>query len=126
MGIVAFCLSIGRSIAFKIPLYLCVIVNVSQSGLIREGVNMDISKVKEHMPVYVEGPGGLQGASDIHIGNIDSIEGNKYLKLSKLSSPDGEHHWFPMEWVRAVDERAVYLNKTIDEAMEELLDKQPS
>jgi hypothetical protein len=87
---------------------------------------MDISRLKEHLPVYAEGPGGLEGASDTHIGNIDSVEGDKYIKLTKNQSPDGQHHWFPISWVRAVDERAVYLNKTINEVMEQLLNEQPA
>ncbi|MBW4560895.1 MAG: DUF2171 domain-containing protein [Mojavia pulchra JT2-VF2] len=87
---------------------------------------MDVSQIKEHMPVYAEGPGGLEGASDTHIGNIDSVEEGKYLKLTKNNAPDGQHHWFPIDWVRAVDERAVYLNKTIDEVKAEVLNEQPS
>ncbi|MGF1963883.1 MAG: DUF2171 domain-containing protein [Aulosira sp. DedVER01a] len=78
------------------------------------------------MPVYAEGPGGLAGASDTHIGNIDSVEGGNYIKLTKNNAPDGKHHWFPINWVRAVDERAVYLNKTVDEAMAQLLNEQPA
>ena len=86
---------------------------------------MDISKIQEHMPVYAEGSGGLAGASDVHIGNIDSVDKGKYLKLTKHSAPDGQHHWCPIDWVRAVDERAVYLNKTVDEVMAQLLSEQP-
>ncbi|BDI16070.1 hypothetical protein ANSO36C_18720 [Nostoc cf. commune SO-36] len=87
---------------------------------------MDVSQIKEHLPVYAEGPGGLSGASDTHIGNIDSVEEGKYIKLTKNNAPDGQHHWFPIEWVRAVDERAVYLKKTVNEVIEELLSEQPS
>lgn len=87
---------------------------------------MELSKIKEHLAVYAEGRGGLEGASDIHIGNVDKIEGDRYIKLTKQDSPDGEHHWLPLEWVRAVDERAVYLNKTIDEVMDELSDEAPT
>lgn len=87
---------------------------------------MDISQIKENLPVYAEGPGGLEGASDTHIGNIDAIEGNKYVKLAKYNAADGQHHWFPIDWVRAVDERAVYLNKTIDEVQQQLLTQQPT
>ncbi|BAY32646.1 hypothetical protein NIES2107_45360 [Nostoc carneum NIES-2107] len=72
---------------------------------------MDVSQLQEHLPVYAEGIGGLAGASDTHIGNIDSVEGNKYVKLTKNNAPDGQHHWFPIDWVRAIDERAVYLKK---------------
>ncbi len=87
---------------------------------------MDVSNIKEHMPVYADGPGGLAGASEEHIGNVDKVEGGKYIKLTKHSAADGEHHWLPLEWIRAVDERAVYLKKTVDEAMAELMEQQPS
>lgn len=84
---------------------------------------MDVSNIKEHMPVYADGPGGLSGASEEHIGTVDKVEGGKYIKLTKQSAPDGQHHWLPLEWIRAVDERAVYLNKTVDEVMAELMDQ---
>ncbi len=38
---------------------------------------MDVSQIKEHLSVYPERPGGLSGASDTHIGNMDSVEGGK-------------------------------------------------
>ena len=85
---------------------------------------MDISQIKEHLPVYAEGPGGLSGASDVHIGNVDKVENDKYIKLTKLNSADGKHHWFPVQWIRAVDERAVYLSKTVNEVEKELMDEQ--
>ena len=87
---------------------------------------MDISNIKEHLPVYAEGPGGLEGASDTLIGIVDKVEGGKYIKLTKQNSPDREHHWLPVDWVRAVDERAVFLNKTVDEAAAQWLDQEPS
>ncbi|MCC5664060.1 DUF2171 domain-containing protein [Nostoc sp. CHAB 5784] len=87
---------------------------------------MNVSQIKEHLPVYAEGPGGLSGASDTHIANIDSVEGGKYIKLTKNNAPDGQHHWFPIDWVRAVDERAVYLKKTVDEVIKELLNEEPA
>lgn len=85
---------------------------------------MDISQIKEHLPVYAEGPGGLSGASDVHIGNVDKVENDQYIKLTKFNSADGEHHWFPVQWIRAVDERAIYLSKTVNEVEEELMDEQ--
>ena len=87
---------------------------------------MDISKIKEHSPVYAEGPGGLQGASDVLVGIVDKVEDSSYIKLTKQNSPDGQHHWFPADWIRAVDEQAVFLNKTVDKVMEGLLDREPT
>ena len=87
---------------------------------------MDISQIKEHMPVYADGPGGLEGASEELIGTVDKVEGGKYVKLTKHSAADEQHHWFPLEWIRAVDQRAVYLKKTVDEVKAEIINQQPA
>lgn len=87
---------------------------------------MDISKIRPDLAVYAEGPGGLEGASDVHIGTVDRVEGGKYIKLKKLESPDGQHHWFPISWVRAVDESAVFLNKHVDQALAEMMNEAPA
>lgn len=85
---------------------------------------MNISDIQEHMPVYVDGPGGLAGASEMHIGNIDAVEGGKYLKLTLHDVPE-KSYWCGVDLVRAVDERAVYLNTTINDVMSELSQQQP-
>lgn len=87
---------------------------------------MDLEEIREHKPIYAEASGGLGGASDVHIGNVDKLEGGKYIKITKHSAADGQHHWFPIDWVRAVDERAIYLNKTVDEISEQLINEQPT
>ena len=87
---------------------------------------MDISKIKENLAVYAEGRGGLDGASDVHIGNVDGLEGNQYVKFTKHDAPQSEPSWFPVSWIRAVDESAVFLNKNIDEVASELMDQSPS
>lgn len=53
---------------------------------------MDISQIKEHMPVYADGPGSLSGASEELIGTVDKVEGGKYVKLTKHSAADEQHH----------------------------------
>lgn len=87
---------------------------------------MNASQIKEHSAVYAEGPGGLEGSSDVYIGTVDKVEGSKYIKLTKQNSPDGQHHWFPIEWIRAVDEQAVFLNKTAEAALSEMMNEQPT
>lgn len=87
---------------------------------------MDISKIKENLAVYAEGRGGLDGASDVHIGNVDGLEGNQYVKFTKHGVPQSEPSWFPVSWIRAVDESAVFLNKNIDEVTAELMDQSPN
>jgi hypothetical protein len=81
---------------------------------------MDLEEIREHKPIYA-----LRGASDVHIGSVDKVEG-EYIKITKHSAADGQHHWFPISWIRAVDERAIYLSKTVDEVSEQLLNQQPA
>lgn len=79
---------------------------------------MDISKIKEHLTVHAKGESNIIGAS---IGTVEHMDGEKYIKLTKSDSPDGLAHWIPINWVEYVDDRAVYLNKTHNEIMTELM-----
>lgn len=87
---------------------------------------MNLSKIKEHHSVFADGRGGLEGASEVHIGNVDRVEGGKYIKLTKINSPDRQHHWFPIDWIRDVNDAAVFLNKTVDEVTEGLMNEAPA
>ncbi|HEU4742642.1 MAG TPA: DUF2171 domain-containing protein [Meiothermus sp.] len=51
------------------------------------------SDIREHMAVYA---GGEQ------VGTVDHLDGT-YLKLTRRDSPDGAHHWVPLQWVERVD-----------------------
>lgn len=86
---------------------------------------MDISKIKEHLMVHAKGEGSMGGASGVHIGTVDRVEEEKYIKLTKDDSPNGEHRWLPIDWVEAVDDKAVYLKKSAAEVEAALLDKSP-
>ncbi|MBR0925152.1 hypothetical protein ABH973_002349 [Bradyrhizobium ottawaense] len=63
-----------------------------------------VSKIKEHMDVI---------SSDRKmVGKVDHLDGTDKIKLTKQSSPGGEHHHFiPLSWVDHVDQH-VHLNKT--------------
>ena len=82
---------------------------------------MDTTKIKEKLIVYAKGEGGMSGAPGVHIGIVEHMDGEKYVKLSKSDSPDGHHHWIPVDWVEGVDDKAIYLNKTKSEIMEGLM-----
>ena len=84
---------------------------------------MDTSKIKEHMMIHAQGEGNMLGESCMH---VDHMDGEKYIKLTKSDSADGQHHWIPVDWVESVDEQGVYLNKTQDELMTGLLNEKPS
>jgi hypothetical protein len=62
------------------------------------------SLVQEHMDVI---------SSDRKmVGKVDHLDGPDKIKLTKQSSPNGEHHHFiPVSWIDHVDQH-VHLNKT--------------
>jgi hypothetical protein len=61
------------------------------------------SLVQEHMDVI---------SSDRKmVGKVDHLDGRDKIKLTKQSSPTGEHHHFiPLSWIDHVDQH-VHLNK---------------
>lgn len=75
---------------------------------------MDTLKIKGHLTVHTKGEGNIPGTL---IGTVEHIDGEKYIKLTQTDSPDGQHHWIPMDWVDFVDDRALYLNKTHSEIL---------
>jgi hypothetical protein len=55
------------------------------------------SQIKEHMDVI---PSDRKT-----VGKIDHLEGTDKIKLTKQSSPDGQHHHFiPLSWIDHVDQ----------------------
>jgi hypothetical protein len=86
---------------------------------------LDLSQIKQHLRVQARNPGCMHSPCEIQIGVVDSVEKNQYIKLTKDDSIDGRYHWFPVDWVETVDEQAVYINKSADKAMAELMDRLP-
>lgn len=86
---------------------------------------MDTSKIKEDLMIHAKGEGSMQGAPGVHVGTVDHLDGENYIKLNKKDSADGKHHWIPVSWVESVDDKAVYLNKTQSEVMAGLIDEKP-
>lgn len=63
----------------------------------------DVAQIKEHMDVV--------SSDNKKVGQVDHLEGSDRIKLTKQSSPDGEHHHFiPTSWVESVD-NSIHLNK---------------
>src|SRR3982074_1404878 len=64
----------------------------------------DTSRIREHMDVI---------SSDRKtVGKVDHLDGSDKIKLTKQSSPDGQHHHvIPLSWVDHVDQH-VHLNKS--------------
>ena len=62
------------------------------------------SQIQEHMDVI--------SSDKKTVGKVDHLEGTDKIKLTKQSSPDGQHHHFiPLSWVDHVDQH-VHLNKS--------------
>ncbi|GGO23965.1 DUF2171 domain-containing protein [Deinococcus humi] len=51
-----------------------------------------------------------------HVGTVDHLEGDR-VKLTRSDSSDGQHHYVPLSQVESMDDVAVYLNVTREEAM---------
>ena len=69
----------------------------------------DVSKIKEHMDVI--------DSTGKKIGQVDHVEGAAEVKLTKSSSPDGQHRFFPISWIDHVDAH-VHLNKLVNDVSE--------
>ena len=64
----------------------------------------DTSQIKEHMDVI--------SSDKKTVGKVDHLEGADKIKLTKQSSPDGDHHHFiPVAWIDQVDKH-VHLTKS--------------
>jgi hypothetical protein len=64
----------------------------------------DTAQIKEHMDVI--------SSDKKTVGKVDHMDGPDKIKLTKQSSPDGQHHHFiPVSWVDHVDQH-VHLNKS--------------
>jgi hypothetical protein len=77
---------------------------VFKSETFQEAAMPDTSQIREHMDVI---------SSDRKtVGKVDHLEGSDKIKLTKQSSPDGQHHHFiPVSWIDHVDQH-VHLNKS--------------
>src|SRR5690349_16419933 len=79
------------------------------------GALMDINAIKPDLMVHARGQGSMKGAEGVHVGTVDHLDGDRFIKLKRKDSPDGQHHWIPLEWVEKVDDKAVYLSRSEDE-----------
>lgn len=62
------------------------------------------------------------GSDGKHVGTVDHLEGDEFIKLTKSDpAAGGKHHFIPMDWVENVD-RQVHLSKKSDQAMKEWQD----
>jgi len=63
-------------------------------------------QIREHMEV--------RDSEGAHIGTVDHMEGSDKIKLTKTDSPDGQHHFIPLDWIDHIDEH-VHLSKSAED-----------
>ncbi|CAM3555417.1 DUF2171 domain-containing protein [Deinococcus saxicola] len=51
-----------------------------------------------------------------HVGTVDHLDGDR-MKMTKSDSSDGQHHYVALTQVESMDDVAVYLNITREEAL---------
>jgi hypothetical protein len=72
----------------------------------------DLSNIKEHAEII--------GADGVHIGTVDSVEGNR-IKLTKKDSGQGSHaghhHYIDGGLVATADDKTVRLSANADVAV---------
>ncbi|AWN50549.1 MULTISPECIES: DUF2171 domain-containing protein [unclassified Methylobacterium] len=72
---------------------------------------IDLSSIKEHMPVV--------GSDGGHVGTIDHLDGQR-IKLTKTDpAAGGHHHFIHVDSIAAVAGGEVRLNRTTAEAKDE-------
>lgn len=69
---------------------------------------MNAEQIKPHTPVVCSNNG--------QFAVVDHMEGQDMIKLAKDQS--GEHHYIPLSWVTAVDDK-VHIDRPGDQAMRE-------
>ena len=75
----------------------------------------DKASIKPGLMVHAKGAGQMGGAVGQHVGTVDHLDGDNYIKLTKKDSSDQQHRWIPTSWVARADNKAIYLNKTEEE-----------
>ena len=71
----------------------------------------NVSQIQEHAEII--------GSDGIHVGTVDSVEGNR-IKLTKSDSPPGHedhHHFLALDTVDTVQNNRVHLSISSREAL---------
>lgn len=71
-------------------------------------------EIRPDLTVNARPLGGVLGSRGAQVGTVDQVEGD-FIKLKREDSPNGQHHFVPIYWVERVDNRTVYLSRTLNE-----------
>lgn len=72
---------------------------------------VNASQIKEHMQVV--------GSDGQHVGTIDHVEGDRIKLTRNDPTAQGQHHYIPLNAVASVEQNAVRLNQTAQEAQQQ-------
>lgn len=78
-------------------------------------------RIAKDLRARLDGDGEHMQVKDMngeHVGTVDHLDGDR-VKLTKSDSSDGQHHYVSLTQVESMDDVAVYLNVTRDEAMKQ-------
>ena len=71
------------------------------------------SEIREHMDVV--------GSDGQHVGTVDKVEGER-IKLTKNDpQAQGQHHYIPLHMVASVEQNAVRLKLSADQARQQAM-----
>lgn len=93
--------NVGHNIAVGAESAVDFVKEKTGMGGPQEGSNAGVTGIKEHMTVIA--------CCGKQVGVVDHVEG-RAIKLTKNNSPDGKHHFIPVDWIERVDSH-VHLKK---------------
>ncbi len=86
--------SVGQTIAKSADSTVEFVKDKTGLGGPAEGTNLGVGGIKEHMNVIA--------SCGKKVGVVDHLEGGA-IKLTRKDSPDGQHHFIPLDWIERVD-----------------------
>lgn len=75
--------------------------------------------------VHAEGEGSHLGSAGEHVGTVQCVEKN-FIKLKETEEDSDREHWFPVEWVKTVDDNTVYVAKNSKDFRDNLISENPA
>lgn len=85
----------------------------STDGRITERLDENLKARLEQQGDHLQ----VKDNSGEHVGTVDGLEGDR-IKLTKTDSTDGQHHYVALSQVESMDDVAVYLNVSREEALQ--------
>lgn len=84
----------------------------TDGGQITERIAMNLKERVDQGGEHLQ----VKDVNGEHVGTVDHLDGDR-VKLTRNDSSDGQHHYVALTQVESMDDVAVYLNITREEAM---------